>query len=68
MKEKLHYLPIQKFAKILPNTSSLVISPVISAKYSIDLLISTESKSPEIFSFNPLFTSSIAFKAFIRAS
>ena len=68
MKGKLHYLPIQKFAKIFPSTSSLVISPVISDKWSILLLISTESKSPETLSTRPSFTSSIALSAFIKAS
>ena len=62
------YFPIQKFAKILPSTSSLVISPVISARCSIDFLISTDKRSPEILLFSPILTSLIAFKAFISAS
>ena len=31
-KDKLHYFPIQKFRKIFPSNSSVVISPVISPR------------------------------------
>ena len=50
---------------MLPKTSSLVISPVISARFVIEFLISTDNKSPEIFSSRPLLTSLIALIAFI---
>jgi len=53
---------------MLPNTSSFVISPVISSKYLIEFLISTDNKSPETLFSSPWSTSRIDSNALDNAS
>jgi len=55
-KEDDAYFPMQKLAKILPSSSSLVTSPVISPKKYKALLMSIAIKSDEIPASKPHFT------------
>ena len=48
------YFPIQKLAKIFPNISSFVTSPVISPIKSIHFLMSIDNKSVEILLSIPI--------------
>ena len=64
----MYYLPIQKLAKILPKSSSLVISPVMVPKLYKACLISMASKSPDIWFCNPSSHFLMSLSAFDNAS
>ena len=58
------YFPMQKFLKMLPKTSSVVISsPVISAKQRNASRMSCDTNSPESPEFSALSARFIASKA-----
>ena len=66
---KCTYFPIQNFEKMDPNISwSISILPVIIEILIIASFRSILSKSPEIPSFRPFFTDSIALREFLSAS